>query len=289
MAPRKTSAQKSSLLTQNSIQFRISEVARMLDISASALRQWEAAGLTQPSRTHGGYRTYSLEQINRLKYIQDLRMEKGLNIEAIRHLLGKDNKPSAGIKTTQSIKSKPEPYTVGRKLRHLRKDRGITLAQTAEGTGLSPSFLSCLERGQVYASMSTLQKLSVFYKSSLLSLFETSSNSAKVSKLIRTNQRKKITNEPGIDIELLAAANGVMEVLIFHLAPGTSSDGSYYHEGEEFIFMLSGVCEFWLDEVEHYLLREGDCLYFSSMQNHRWSNPGQREAVLFWVNTPPTF
>jgi DNA-binding transcriptional MerR regulator/quercetin dioxygenase-like cupin family protein len=289
MGPRKTSARKTSSLTQNTIQFRISEVAKMLNISASALRQWEAAGLTQPSRTHGGYRTYSLEQVNLLKYIQDLRMEKGLNIEAIRHLLGKE-KTSVSVKTTQTTKTKPEPYAVGRKLRHLRKDRGITLAQTAEGTGLSPSFLSCLERGQVYASMSTLQKLSIFYKSSLLSLFETSaSNASKVSKLIRPNQRKKITNEPGIDIELLAAVNGVMEVLIFHLAPGTSSDGSYYHEGEEFIFMLSGVCEFWLDEVEHYLLREGDCLYFSSMQNHRWSNPGQREAVLFWVNTPPTF
>ncbi len=260
----------------------------MLNVSASALRQWETAGLIQPSRTHGGYRTFSLEQINLLKYIQDLRVEKGLNIEAIRHLLGKDIPTAA--KGLQAAKSKPEPYAVGRKLRHLRKDRGITLAQTSEGTGLSPSFLSCLERGQVYASMSTLQKLSIFYKSSLLSLFETSSsNSAKVSKLIRPTQRKKITNEPGIDIELLAAANGVMEVLIFHLAPGTSSDGSYYHEGEEFVFMLSGVCEFWLDEVEHYLLREGDCLYFSSMQNHRWSNPGQREAVLFWVNTPPTF
>ncbi len=259
----------------------------MLNVSASALRQWEVAGLTQPSRTHGGYRTYSLEQINLLKHIQHLRVEKGLNIEAIRHLLGKD---TTAPHVHQPTKSRPEPYAVGRKLRHLRKDRGITLAQTAEGTGLSPSFLSCLERGQVYASMSTLQKLSVFYKSSLLSLFDNpSSSNAKVSKLIRPNQRKKITNEPGIDIELLAASNGVMEVLIFHLAPGTSSDGSYYHEGEEFVFMLSGVCEFWLDEVEHYLLREGDCLYFSSMQNHRWSNPGQREAVLFWVNTPPTF
>ena len=262
----------------------------MLNISPSALRQWEAAGLTQPSRTHGGYRTYSLDQVNLLKYIQDLRVEKGLNVEAIRHLLGKQNLPAANAKGSHSAKSKPEPYPVGRKLRRLRKDRDITLAQTAEGTGLSPSFLSCLERGQVYASMSTLQKLSVFYKSSLLSLFEASTpGSAKASKLIRSNQRKKISNEPGIDIELLAAANGVMEVLIFRLAPGTSSDGSYYHEGEEFIFMLGGVCEFWLDEVEHYLLREGDCLYFSSMQNHRWSNPGQREAVLFWVNTPPTF
>jgi hypothetical protein len=36
-------------------------------------------------------------------------------------------------------------------------------------------------------------------------------------------------------------------------------------------------------------LRGGDCLYFSSTQTHRWSNPFGQEALLLWVNTPPTF
>jgi quercetin dioxygenase-like cupin family protein len=53
--------------------------------------------------------------------------------------------------------------------------------------------------------------------------------------------------------------------------------------------VIGGTCEFWLDEVEHYVLNEGDTLYFSSAQAHRWSNPGPREAVLLWVNTPATF
>jgi quercetin dioxygenase-like cupin family protein len=53
--------------------------------------------------------------------------------------------------------------------------------------------------------------------------------------------------------------------------------------------VISGSCDVWLDEVEHYRLRPGDSLYFSSAQTHRWSNPYKQQAVLLWINTPPTF
>ncbi len=289
MSPRKSAERKSAATAQNTFQFRISEVSKMLGISPSALRQWENAGLTHPSRTRGGYRTFSLEQVNLLKYIQHLRLDKGLNIEAIRHLLGKEGeKPQP---PTPKGNPRELVYPIGRKLRQLRKERKITLAEVATATSISPSFLSCLERGQVYASVATLQKLSVFYKTSVLSLFDSGTAPAnnKITKLVRPHQRKIMSSEPGIEIELLAFGEVAMETCIFNLAPGTSSGGSYHHEGEEFIYMLSGVCDIWLDEVEHHLLREGDCLYFSSMQTHRWSNPGQVEAKLLWVNTPPTF
>ena len=75
----------------------------------------------------------------------------------------------------------------------------------------------------------------------------------------------------------------------WRVAPGASSGGAYSHEGEELIYVLQGRFEVWLEEVEHYVLRPGDCLYFSSTQPHRWLNPGKTETRLLWVNTPPTF
>src|SRR5580692_4974100 len=72
---------------------RISAVARMLDVSPSTLRQWENMGLMKPARTPGGYRAYTTEQVDRLKYIQRMRIEKNLNIEAILHLLGISGPP----------------------------------------------------------------------------------------------------------------------------------------------------------------------------------------------------
>ncbi len=56
--------------------FNISDGAKLLGVSPSTLRQWENMGLMKPARTPGGYRIYSTEQINRLKYIQRMRSEK---------------------------------------------------------------------------------------------------------------------------------------------------------------------------------------------------------------------
>jgi quercetin dioxygenase-like cupin family protein len=143
-----------------------------------------------------------------------------------------------------------------------------------------------VERGQANASVASLQKLSVLYDTNVLTFF---GKGKKTNKLVQPQQRKSISNEPGIRIELLAEGETAMEPHLFHVAPGASSGGSYHHEGEEFLYVISGSCEFWLDEVEHYRLEPGDSLYFSSQQTHRWSNVSDVEAVLLWINTPPTF
>jgi len=265
---------------QTSRQYNISEVAKLLDVSPSTLRQWENMGLMNPARTPGSYRSYSAEQIDRLKYIQRLRMEKNLNMEAILHLFNIAGKAVPGNAAG------PDSVLIARKLRKLRKDRQMTLSDVATRADLSVSFLSSLERRQVNASVATLRKLSAVYGTNVLSFFGTS---GRASKLIRPRQRKQLSNEPGVRIELLARGQVSMEPHLFRIASGASSGGSYHHDGEECVYVIRGACEFWLDEVEHYVLNAGDTLYFSSAQAHRWSNPGPAEAVLLWINTPATF
>jgi DNA-binding transcriptional MerR regulator/quercetin dioxygenase-like cupin family protein len=262
--------------------YNISDVASMLDLSPSTLRQWEHMGLMKPARTPSGYRTYSPEQVNRLKYIQRLRTEKNLNMEAILHLLG----VPASSATVHDKGVGHDSSIIAKRLRKLRRDRRMTLSDVASQTDLSVSFLSSLERRQVNASVATLRKLSAVYGTNILSFFEDSDHPRK---LIRPRQRKQLSNEPGVRIELLALGQISMEPHLFRIAPGATSGGSYHHEGEECVYVVSGRCEFWLDEIEHYELHAGDTLYFSSGQAHRWSNPGPSEAVLLWINTPATF
>jgi quercetin dioxygenase-like cupin family protein len=52
---------------------------------------------------------------------------------------------------------------------------------------------------------------------------------------------------------------------------------------------MTGELEIWLDEQERYLLRKGDSFWFESNLGHRWFNPSDQEAILIWINTPPTF
>ena len=256
---------------------RISEVARRVGISSSALRAWEALGLVSPHRTKSRYRLYAEADVRLLQRAVFLRRARGLNPTGIVHVLKRQGVVSA------PPESAPLP---GQRFRRLRTRRGLSLAQVARATGVSVGFLSALERGQMRCSISTLRRIARFYRTNILSLFETA---AENPRLVRPGQRKVLETTPGVRMELLAWGQTVMEPHLFRIKPGGGSGESYSHEGEEFLHILRGDFEIWLISKEHYRLKPGDSLYFESSTPHRWRNPGRSETWLLWVNTPPTF
>jgi DNA-binding transcriptional MerR regulator/quercetin dioxygenase-like cupin family protein len=267
--------------------FNIAEVANILTVSPSTLRMWEKVGLVEPTRSSGGYRLFTLEDIQRLKQIKFLKSQKHLNASGVLHVLSQTNSvhPATGSRArTASTKSSKN---LGQKLRELRIQQGVTLQQVAAGTALSAGFLSSLERSQTNASIVTLQKLAKFYHTNIVSFFD--DPGTRRQKLVRPNERKILEAQPGTHIEMLAFGQTQMESQIWRIAPGVSSGGAYSHEGEELIYLIRGRFEIWLDNDEHYLLQPGDSLYFSSSQSHHWLNPGKTETELLWINTPPTF
>jgi mannose-6-phosphate isomerase-like protein (cupin superfamily) len=105
---------------------------------------------------------------------------------------------------------------------------------------------------------------------------------------VRPAERKVLEAGEGVRMELLAWGNTVMEPHLFRIAPEAGSGESYTHEGEEFLYVLRGDLEITVDG-EEYRLKTGDSFYFESSTPHRWRNPGRKETLLLWVNTPPTF
>jgi DNA-binding transcriptional MerR regulator/quercetin dioxygenase-like cupin family protein len=256
---------------------RISEVARRLGISSSALRAWEALGLVSPQRTASRYRMYAEADVRLLQRAIFLRRSRGLNPAAIVHVLKKRGLVSAPADA---------PLLPGQRFRRLRLRRKLSLAQVARATGVSVGFLSALERGQMSCSIGTLRRIARFYKTNIISLFETN---GEPQRLVRPGQRKILETSPSVRMELLAWGNTAMEPHLFRVKPGGGSGESYAHEGEEFLHVLRGEFELWLHDQAHYHLKAGDSLYFESSTPHRWKNPGRVEAWILWVNTPPTF
>lgn len=256
---------------------RISEVARRVGISSSALRAWEALGLVTPQRSQSRYRLYSQSDVRLLQRAIFLRRARGLNPAAIVHVLKR-----------RGVVSAPAGGSLlpGQRFRRLRTRRGLSLAQVARATGVSVGFLSALERGQMRSSVATLRRIARFYGTNILSLFEAAGDNPR---LVRPGQRKILETTPGVRMELLAWGHTVMEPHLFRVKPGGGSGESYSHEGEEFLHVLRGDFEIWLDGKDHYHLKPGDSLYFESSTPHRWKNPGRSEAWLLWINTPPTF
>jgi DNA-binding transcriptional MerR regulator/quercetin dioxygenase-like cupin family protein len=263
----------------------VGQTARILGVSASTLRLWEKVGLIAPRRSRGRFRLYTRELLDVLKRIKYLRDVQRLNVHGIKRVLDGDRKgkkPAA----PHGRANHDGAAEIGPRLRRLRERRGLSMAEVAGQAGISVGFLSAFERNEANASVATLQRLAAAYGSTLMSLF---GGRGRHSRLVRPGERKVLKGVPGVRMEFLSTGARRLESMLFRVAPLAGSEGAYAHEGEEFIFMLSGTLEIWLDELQCHVLHEGDGFWFESTLAHRWFNPGDTDAVLVWINTPPTF
>ena len=277
MKSSRKNSSKPSISPTPEASLRISEVARRVGISSSALRAWEALGLITPLRTRSRYRLFSENDVRLLQRALFLRRARGLNPAAIVHILKRQGVVSVQAENTAAP---------GARFRRLRQRRNLSLAQVARATGVSVGFLSALERGQMRASIGTLRRIARYYRTNILSFFEPAKDN---SRLVRPAERKILETTKGVRMELLAWGSTAMEPHLFRIKRGGNSGESYTHEGEEFLHVLRGEFEIWLNTDEHYHMKVGDSLYFQSSTPHRWRNPGKSESWLLWINTPPTF
>jgi DNA-binding transcriptional MerR regulator/quercetin dioxygenase-like cupin family protein len=257
---------------------KIGEVARLVGMSATMLRSWERLGLIHPVRTESSYRLYTSDDVRRLKQARYLRKVRGLNAVAIAAQLGTNG-------ARRGATPSPPRDSIGPRLRQERVSKKKSLAEVAKAAEISVGFLSAVERSNMSASVGTLRKLARFYGMNVLDLFEHEDSTHPV---VRKNERKALSGGSGVNMELLARGHTVLEPHLFRVAPGGGSGSAYSHEGEEFMYMLQGELEIHLGD-ERYRLRAGDSMNFQSSTPHEWRNPGKRETVILWVNTPPTF
>jgi len=259
----------------------VGQTARILGVSPSTLRLWENVGLIAPVRSDGRYRLYSPEHLEVLKRIKYLRDVKQLNVPGIRQELG------AAAATPGAAEGNGATRDLGTKLRKLRQQAALGVNAAARLAKISPGFLSAIERTRCHASVATLQRLAATYGTTVLELFE--EKPRRPTRLVRPNDTRVLETHSGVRMELLARGTTMLQCLRFRVRPGAGSDGAYSHQGEEFIHMLEGTLEVWLDEIDCHLLEAGDSFWFESTLGHRWYNPGGFDAVLIWINTPPTF
>jgi MerR family transcriptional regulator/heat shock protein HspR len=67
--------------------FMISVAAELADMHPQTLRMYEARGLIEPKRSPKGTRLYSQADVERLRRIQEMTAELGLNLAGVEHVL----------------------------------------------------------------------------------------------------------------------------------------------------------------------------------------------------------
>jgi DNA-binding transcriptional MerR regulator/quercetin dioxygenase-like cupin family protein len=262
--------------------FSIGEVSRAVGLAPQTLRLWEREGLVRPRRTGRGYRLYGEGDVSRLREIKQLRRVEGLNFAAIRKQLG----PAPAVESAPGDET-GGPGFLGDQLKRLRARAHKTLKEVSEATGLSISFISALERGGSGASVASLKLLAGSYGVSMRELFGADLEEA--IPLVRAAERPTMRWENGVRFEEMASGGEkVMDPSYLHVPPGAGSEGFYSHNGEEFVYVVSGTLYVELKERGTYELAPGDTLYFPSTTPHRWW-AGEEHVQAVYVNTPPTF
>ena len=67
--------------------YMISVAAELVGMHPQTLRLYETKGLVRPNRTPGGTRLYSEADVERLRIIQRLTTELGLNLAGVEHVI----------------------------------------------------------------------------------------------------------------------------------------------------------------------------------------------------------
>lgn len=195
--------------------------------------------------------------------------------------------------------STPEEIAVGQVIRQSRTKQNLSLAQLAEKTGYSVSYVSQVERGIANPTLASIKRMAEalgFTVGSLLNGTSEVSEEQAPEKdgevaVLRAGQRRKIVYPgTGIANELLSPdLRRNMEVIWVEAPVGSNSGGHpHRHEGEECGVVIAGAMKFWVND-EVWILRPKDAIYFPSTLPHHWESVGEEDLVAVWIITPPTF
>ncbi|MBQ6382431.1 MAG: helix-turn-helix domain-containing protein [Clostridia bacterium] len=178
---------------------------------------------------------------------------------------------------------------IGKKIRSLRIQRGLTQEELGDRCELSKGFISQLERNLSSPSIATLTDLLECLGSSLQELF----NEQPPEKTVFAPQDmfvKEDEEELRGSITWLVpdAQKNAMEPILVEMAEGGRSYSMPPNEGEEFGYVLGGSI-FLVIGGRKIRVRSGCSFCIHPREEHYLMNAGKTKAKVLWVSTPPLF
>jgi transcriptional regulator with XRE-family HTH domain len=175
---------------------------------------------------------------------------------------------------------------VGKNLRRLRTERGLSLEKLAQASGVSRAMLGQVELGQSAPTINVLWKIARAVDVPFSALI-TSSQSSGV-KLLRAEQGKRLLSHDGsFSSRALFPFDAPRRVEFYELtlAPGGVESADAHAAGTtENLVVAKGSLEIDAGGQTHQLAT-GDAILFEADAPHVYRNPGHAEAVMFLVMT----
>ncbi|MBS0519339.1 MAG: helix-turn-helix domain-containing protein [Proteobacteria bacterium] len=181
---------------------------------------------------------------------------------------------------------------LGTRIAALRAAVGFTLDRLAAEAGFTKGYLSKIENSKVIPPIGTLVKLAQVLNTDLADLFGTDmpdvANDEAICVVRSWERETAIRGGSSFGYDYVALAHKRhrkrMEPFIMVFPSEVDKDIRFEHEGEEFMFILSGKVEFEAEiggRMKTWVLSAGDSAYFDAEIPHRGrSLRGESQALV---------
>ena len=114
--------------------FMISVAAELADMHPQTLRMYEARGLIEPKRSPKGTRLYSQSDVERLRRIQEMTAELGMNLAGVERVFELEEKLEAMTRKVKALERRAEELSAEvERLEALRRELRAEIVPYARG------------------------------------------------------------------------------------------------------------------------------------------------------------
>jgi len=173
-----------------------------------------------------------------------------------------------------AARRKAAENVIGRRVGEVRARAGMTLDQLATQTGFTKGYLSKIENAKKVPPIGTLSRIARALKTEITELLHVApAGSGRAFCVVRADERLPVVRGGtafGYDYVSLAdtKSHKKMEPFLFTFPSEIDKHVFFEHEGEEFLFILTGRVE-WQAGSEKAILEPGDSVYFDARLPHR--------------------
>ncbi|MGH1425351.1 MAG: helix-turn-helix domain-containing protein [Pseudooceanicola sp.] len=183
-----------------------------------------------------------------------------------------------------------EPLDLGQRVRDLRKAKSWTLEQAAQKAGLARSTLSKIENGQMSPTYDALKKLATGLDIPVPQLFTPPERPQVTARMSVTPSGEGTAHATATyEHELLAETLTRKNMLPYRARIRARSmdefDGWVRHDGEEFLYVLTGILRLYTEFYEPVEMRRGDSAYYDASMGHNVVSVSPEDATILWVTS----
>lgn len=205
-------------------------------------------------------------------------------------MTGQNPKSLIEVARENGNQEEAEPLDLGVRVRELRKARNWTLEQAATQAGLARSTLSKIENGQMSPTYDALKKLAEGLEISVPQLFTPPVKGQINGRLVTTKRgegaaRPTATYEHELLAENLTKKNMLPYQARVRARSMDEFDGWVRHDGEEFLYVLTGVIKLYTEFYEPIEMRRGDSAYYDGSMGHNVISVSEEDASILWVTS----